>query len=114
MLGIETSPSRSSPEHDTKVPVSTSTSHTKRQTFKLIFTVIERVVFTFLSVGVSILIPGFSSAMAFLGSFSAFMLCVIGPVLAKRALLGWGVWDALLLIIAVVMATWGTIAAFWP
>lgn len=63
---------------------------------------------------VSILIPEFSSVMAFLGSFSAFMLCVIGPISAKSALAGrWGVLDVLLLIVAVIMAVWGTVAPFW-
>jgi vesicular inhibitory amino acid transporter len=52
--------------------------------------------------------------MAFLGSFSAFMICVIGPISAKIALEGrCKSVDALLLAIAIVMATWGTIAAFW-
>jgi len=65
-------------------------------------------------VAVSILVPEFSSVMAFLGSFSAFMLCVIGPVSAKSALAGrWSVWDVLLLVVAVIMAVWGTVAAFW-
>lgn len=69
--------------------------------------------FTCLTVAVSILVPDFSSMMAFLGSFSAFMLCVIGPLSAKGALngrLGWG--DTALLLMGIVMAIWGTIAAF--
>ena len=69
-----------------------------------------------LSVLVSISIPEFSSMMAFLGSFSAFMICVIGPVSAKVMLEGgWKkiqLHDLLLLLIAIVMAAWGTTVAF--
>jgi vesicular inhibitory amino acid transporter len=113
MLGLEATPPPSFPDDDVKVFVSTTgyklTSHLN---FKRFLIVIERIVFTLLSVGVSILIPEFSSVMAFLGSFSAFMLCVIGPVSAKIALAGrCGVWDALWLTIAIVMAIWGTFAA---
>ena len=51
--------------------------------------------------------------MAFVGAFSAFLLCVIGPVSAKIALERKCKWkDGALLLIAVVMTVWGTIAAF--
>lgn len=51
--------------------------------------------------------------MAFLGSFSAFVLCVIGPICAKIALEGrCGVFDGAIVALAVVMAVWGTGAAF--
>lgn len=80
---------------------------------KSILMVIERSVFAVLTVAVSILFPEFGSMMAFLGSFSAFMLCVIGPVSAKVALAGkCSFTDAGLLVVAVVMAAWGTVAAF--
>ena|ERR1700722_7172813 len=76
--------------------------------------VVERVLFTLLSVGISILVPEFSSSMAFLGSFSAFVICVIGPISAKIALTQrYGLLDIFLLITASVMAIWGTAAAFW-
>lgn len=90
------------------------TSQAKRPRFiKDTLIVVERTVFACLSVAVSILIPEFSSMMAFVGSFSAFMLCVIGPVAAKIALAGKCGWkDAALMVIAIVMATWGTVAAF--
>jgi vesicular inhibitory amino acid transporter len=115
MLGLETTNPPSFPEDDLKVHISTTGQNpTSYLNIKCILTVIERIAFTFLSVGVSILVPEFSSVMAFLGSFSAFMLCVIGPVAAKSAIVGrWGVWDALLLVVAIVMAVWGTFAAFW-
>jgi solute carrier family 32 (vesicular inhibitory amino acid transporter) len=78
------------------------------------FVTFERALLTSLSVAVSILVPEFSSMMAFLGSFSAFLICVIGPVSAKVAMTGrCGPWDAFLLLTAVMMAVWGTGAAFW-
>lgn len=114
MLGLETTPPPTSPDQNASKVDKSSSNHTQNQRLKRILTVVERVAFTLLSVGVSILIPEFSAIMAFLGSFSAFMLCVIGPVLAKSALAGrWGFLDIVLLIIAVVMAAWGTFAAFW-
>jgi vesicular inhibitory amino acid transporter len=117
MLGLETGLQPTSPEDRPAKPTTLSihkSSSEPHLTLKRILTVVERVVLTLLSVAVSILVPEFSSVMAFLGSFSAFMLCVIGPVSAKSALAGrWSVWDVLLLIVAVIMAVWGTVAAFW-
>ena len=115
MLGLENTTSPSSPNDDVKALVSIAGHEpTSCLNLKRVLIVAERIAFTFLSVGVSILIPEFSSVMAFLGSFSAFMLCVIGPVLAKIALAGrCGLWDTLLLVIASVMAVWGTFSAFW-
>ena len=78
------------------------------------FTVIERTLITLLSIAVSITIPEFDSVMAFLGSFSAFIICVIGPLMAKASLAGHlGLWDWVFLTVAIGMATWGTGAAFW-
>ena len=89
------------------------TRPTKSRAWKPILIVVERTVFACLAVAVSIFIPEFSSMMAFLGSFSAFVLCVIGPVAAKMALTKkYEVHDVALLIIAVVSAIWGTVAAF--
>lgn len=94
--------------------------------------VVERVVFAVLSVAVSVAVPEFSSMMAFIGSFSAFLLCVIGklgahiacisvlkimtsgPLVAKIALeRRCGPLDGIILAVGVVMAVWGTGAAFW-
>jgi len=73
----------------------------------------QRVVVTCLSVAVSIAIPEFSQLMAFLGSFSAFLICIIGPISAKIAMeRKCGVFDGLVVVVAVVMAVWGTVAAF--
>ncbi|KAG1834592.1 transmembrane amino acid transporter protein-domain-containing protein [Suillus variegatus] len=78
------------------------------------FFIVERISVPALSILVSILVPEFSSLMAFLGSFSAFMICVIGPISAKIALEArCSLVDASFLAIATVMATWGTLAAFW-
>lgn len=74
---------------------------------------IQRVVLTLLSVGVSVLVPDFSAVMAFLGSFSAFLIVVIGPIGAHIAIKGsCSVFDAIAVGLAVVMAVWGTAAAF--
>jgi vesicular inhibitory amino acid transporter len=114
MLGLETTPPPSSPEDSAKAPLAIiGSKRTRHPTLKRFFIIIERIAFTLLSVGVSIVIPEFSSAMAFLGSFSAFIICVIGPVYAKSALAGrWEAWDVLLWVVAIVMAVWGTAAAF--
>jgi len=66
------------------------------------------------SIAVSIAIPEFSTVMAFLGSFSAFTICIIGPISAHMKLNGARWWDTGILIIACIMALWGTCAAFWP
>ncbi|EJD04149.1 uncharacterized protein FOMMEDRAFT_82137 [Fomitiporia mediterranea MF3/22] len=110
-LGLEGSdpPQLRTPE----TPGGPTTSQIKRAGFaKDVLILIERSAFTCLSVAVSIFIPEFSSMMAFVGSFSAFMLCVIGPVAAKICLeRRCGLKDGALMVIAIVMATWGTIAA---
>ncbi|SJL05997.1 uncharacterized protein ARMOST_09333 [Armillaria ostoyae] len=80
---------------------------------KRILGMIQRVAITLLSVGVSVLVPDFSAVMAFLGSFSAFLIVVIGPIGAHIAIKGsCGVFDAVAVGLAVVMAVWGTAAAF--
>jgi vesicular inhibitory amino acid transporter len=40
--------------------------------------VLERCVLTVASIAVSIFVPEFSAIMAFIGSFAAFILCIIG------------------------------------
>ncbi|KAJ7202464.1 transmembrane amino acid transporter protein-domain-containing protein [Mycena haematopus] len=84
-----------------------------RVSLKRALGILQRIAVTLLSVAVSILVPEFSAAMAFLGSFSAFVLCVIGPIAAKVALeRRCGVFDGLVLVLALVMGLWGTGAAF--
>ncbi|KAG7450339.1 uncharacterized protein BT62DRAFT_506326 [Guyanagaster necrorhizus] len=80
---------------------------------KRILGMILRVALTLLSVVVSILVPDFSAVMAFLGSFSAFLIVVIGPIGAHIAIKGsCSAFDALAVGLAIVMAVWGTAAAF--
>lgn len=68
---------------------------------------------TVLATLASIYIPEFSTMMAFLGSFSAFILCILGPIAAKVALQGHCGWiDGLLLCIVLSMTVWGTTVAF--
>jgi vesicular inhibitory amino acid transporter len=59
------------------------------------------------------MIPDFSSTMAFLGSFSAFMISIVGPVLAKVMIdKRCGHFDGLIIVVGTIMAIWGTIATF--
>ncbi|KZT06885.1 uncharacterized protein LAESUDRAFT_743205 [Laetiporus sulphureus 93-53] len=109
MLGIEIGPV-SVNDHGTK-PIqqdaeSAVRPHRPQRTVTWVYTFVERTLFTICSVTVSICVPEFSSTMAFLGAFSSFLLCVIGPVSAKVAL-------ARHCTSGLIMATWGTIAAFW-
>ncbi|KIY45421.1 hypothetical protein FISHEDRAFT_49546 [Fistulina hepatica ATCC 64428] len=88
--------------------------------WKYLGAVVQRIVVTLSSVAVSILVPEFSTVMSFVGAFAAFLLCVIGPLLAKAQLEGagesWlgrklGLVDSLLLVGGIVMAVWGTWAS---
>ncbi|GLB36321.1 putative transmembrane amino acid transporter protein [Lyophyllum shimeji] len=80
---------------------------------KRIVAIFQRVAVTVSSVLVSILVPEFSSVMAFLGAFAAFMLCVIGPISAKIRLdRHCGLLDGIFLASGIIMAIWGTVATF--
>jgi len=73
----------------------------------------ERITLVCLAVVVSILVPNFGSIMAILGSFSVFVLCVIGPIAAKIALERKATTaDVTILVASTAMAMWGTVAAF--
>ena len=79
-----------------------------RHLWSKLFVIVERTSTTALAVYVSVTIPEFSSMMAFLGSFSAFMICVIGPIFAKMSITGKREpFDILLLCVSIVMATMG-------
>jgi len=81
--------------------------------WKRVMRIVQRVSLTLLVVYVSISVPEFSALMAFLGSFSAFMLSIVGPVTAKVMIEGRGsLYDWMIIVIGVVMAIWGTISAF--
>ncbi|KAF8761065.1 Transmembrane amino acid transporter protein [Rhizoctonia solani] len=88
-------------------------SHQAREKRNKILRAIERTGLALAVVAVAILFPEFGVVMAFLGAFSAFMLCVIGPICAKSALnRKVEVLDAFLLVVAVGMAGAGTWVAF--
>ncbi|KAG6845981.1 hypothetical protein H0H87_011029 [Tephrocybe sp. NHM501043] len=82
-------------------------------TSKSVYAIVQRLGVTVLSVMVSILVPEFDAMMALLGAFAAFLLCLIGPISAKVVLAGrCNLTDGILLVVGVLMATWGTAAAF--
>jgi len=81
---------------------------------KRVLIVCERIGIVCLAVAVSILVPEFGTIMAIFGSFSVFVLCVIGPIVAKMSLEGEAkIVDVVILTSSIVMASWGTVAAFW-
>ena len=83
------------------------------RSLKRILIACERVALVCLAVAVSILVPDFGSIMAVLGSFSVFMLCVIGPIAAKTTIQRKvTTTDAMILMVSTLMAVWGTVAAF--
>ncbi|KIJ45124.1 hypothetical protein M422DRAFT_29978 [Sphaerobolus stellatus SS14] len=83
-----------------------------RNTSHPVLMIFERIGLTLMAVLVSILIPEFSTLMAFLGSFSAFMLCVIGPICAKIAIYKkCSFFDGTLLFSSIIFTVWGTVAA---
>ncbi|KAK7694562.1 hypothetical protein QCA50_001748 [Cerrena zonata] len=117
LLGIDSSASAPD-DHGlvTKDTVSDSSSEapSRKIFFRNFAIAIERIMLACVSVGISILVPDFSAMMAFLGAFTSFLLCIIGPISAKMALSRQVKWyDALILTIAIGMASWGTGAAFW-
>jgi vesicular inhibitory amino acid transporter len=84
-----------------------------RENVKRALRIVQRICVTLLSVLMSILVPGFSEILAFLGCSSAFMLCVIGPLAANASILGrCGVVDGSIMVLALIMAVWGTVALF--
>ena len=128
MLGIDPVPiptalsadTPSSPSHKhphTEEPVSSihplSNPTQAQEKRKAFLRTIERIALALAVVAVAILFPAFGAVMAFLGAFSAFMLCVIGPICAKAALerrMGWV--DRVLLGVGVAMAAAGTWVSF--
>ncbi|KAG8986496.1 hypothetical protein FRB94_014061 [Tulasnella sp. JGI-2019a] len=79
---------------------------------KAVFRMFTRALLTIFVVVVAICIPDFGIMMAFLGAFSAFTLCVIGPLAAKMSLeRRIGFMDLIMLIVAVIMASWATYIA---
>ncbi|KAF9452603.1 hypothetical protein P691DRAFT_660426 [Macrolepiota fuliginosa MF-IS2] len=113
LLGLDTP--IPTPEHVAKRPDSVSVSECRGKyvALKKVLAVIQRIVVTCAAVAVSIYIPEFSTMMAFLGSFSAFCLSIVGPIAAKVKLEGkCSKVDASIMVAGTVMAIWGTVAAF--
>ncbi|WWC72826.1 uncharacterized protein I206_106790 [Kwoniella pini CBS 10737] len=97
---------------------------------KAVLRVISRTIVTALCVLVAVLLPGFGRVMAFLGSFSAFLICIILPLvfylrLAPRLKSGVNTrrtgsdkWSAFghwfLVVICTILMIAGTIWAFLP
>jgi len=113
ILGLDNTPPPIYPEDSCSRTV-VATSKYENTLFKKVGIVIERTLLTLCTVGVSILVPEFSAMMSFLGAFSAFLLCVIGPICAKVTISGrCGSWDAVILMIASAMAMWGTFSVWY-
>ncbi|KAJ7102221.1 transmembrane amino acid transporter protein-domain-containing protein [Mycena belliarum] len=88
-----------------------SGAQTSRENVKRGLRIVLRICVSVLSVMVSILVPGFSRILAFLGCSSAFVLCVIGPLAAKASILErCGILDGTIIVLASSMAVWGTVA----
>jgi solute carrier family 32 (vesicular inhibitory amino acid transporter) len=99
-------------EADQKSPM--SQAQKLNRSLKCVLIICERIGLVCLAVAVSILVPDFGTIMAILGSFSVFVLCVIGPIVAKISLEGnVKILDVVILTSSIGMALWGTAAAFW-
>ncbi|KAL5641605.1 hypothetical protein ACGC1H_001921 [Rhizoctonia solani] len=102
-----------SPSHKQQAYIDPIPSHHAREQRNKVLRAVERISLALAVVAVAILFPEFGVVMAFLGAFSAFMLCVIGPICAKAALnKKLEVLDAGLLVVAIAMAGAGTWVAF--
>ncbi|KAI0033110.1 transmembrane amino acid transporter protein-domain-containing protein [Vararia minispora EC-137] len=71
----------------------------------------ERATFVALAVGTSVAFPGFGATMAILGACTTSVLCVLGPLAAKRVLEGPRKRDVVIFALALPMAIWGTAVA---
>lgn len=110
LCGLDTDTLNDGPEADQKSPVTRKLNRSLRR----VLIAFERISVVCLMVTASILVPNFSTIMAILGSFSVFTLCVIGPIVAKMSLEREVIIvDVVILASSIVMALWGTGAAFW-
>ncbi|KAG8926700.1 hypothetical protein FRC00_002635 [Tulasnella sp. 408] len=84
----------------------------QRERRKAVLRFFERSGLAVIVVIVAIYVPDFTTSMAFLGAFSAFLLCVIGPLAAKMAIERRVTWyDSLMIVVATIMAVWATYIA---
>ncbi|KAA1468661.1 hypothetical protein DENSPDRAFT_857446 [Dentipellis sp. KUC8613] len=115
LLGLSNTPSHSHEgevNHKSTAASPSSLSHKSHTITRRLLLGVERIAIVLLAVGVSILVPDFSSMMAILGSFSTFIICVIGPLCAKIVLeKRCGMLDTVLLGAGIIMAVWGTATA---
>ncbi|KAJ6509237.1 transmembrane amino acid transporter protein-domain-containing protein [Mycena vitilis] len=90
-----------------------SGAQASRENVKRALRIVQRICVALLSVMMSVLVPGFSEILALLGCTSAFCLCVIGPLAANASISGrCGILDGSIMVLALLMAVWGTIALF--
>jgi len=112
LCGLDTYTLNGDLEADQKSPMTQALK--LNRSLKHVLMICERIGLVCLAVAVSILVPDFGTIMAILGSFSVFVLCVIGPIVAKMSLEGKAtIVDVVILTSSIVMALWGTVAAFW-
>jgi solute carrier family 32 (vesicular inhibitory amino acid transporter) len=114
LCGLDTYTLNDDLEADQKSPMTQALKLNRSLISKRVLIICERIGLVCLAVTVSILVPNFGTIMAILGSFSVFVLCVIGPILAKISLEGKAtIVDVVILTSSIAMALWGTLAAFW-
>ncbi|KAF8213380.1 transmembrane amino acid transporter protein-domain-containing protein [Mycena galopus ATCC 62051] len=90
-----------------------SAAQATRENVNRVLRIVQRICVTLLSVMTSVLVPGFSEILAFLGCSSAFMLCIIGPVAANASISGrCGIVEWAMMALALLMTVWGTVALF--
>jgi solute carrier family 32 (vesicular inhibitory amino acid transporter) len=111
LCGLDTHTLNDDLEADQKPPV--TWVRKLNRSLRRVLIACERISIVCLTVAVSILVPNFGTIMAILGSFSVFALCVIGPIAAKISLEEATIVDVGILTSSIVMALWGTAAAFW-
>lgn len=112
LCGLDTYTLNDDLEGDQKSPMTQALKLSR--SLKRLLIICERIGLVCLAVAVSILVPDFGTIMAILGSFSVFVLCVIGPIVAKMSLEGEvKIVDVVILTSSIGMALWGTVAAFW-
>ena len=112
LCGLDTYTLNDDLDADQKAPMTQAME--LNRSLKRVLMICERIGLVCLAVAVSILVPDFGTIMAILGSFSVFVLCVIGPIAAKMSLEGEvKKVDMVILASSIVMALWGTVAAFW-
>jgi hypothetical protein len=81
-------PTRQDPNASTFSRLSAALPPLPQPTPRLFLLPLERTLLTATCVTVAVLLPDFAQVMAFLGSFSSFLICVILPILAYGQVVG--------------------------